>query len=473
MYDVLIKNGKLVSPDRIYEADICITDGKYSAFAAPGTIADSDAKKVIDAKGNYVFPGIIDCHAHMNEPGFEYREDFETGSRAAVSAGCTTLIDMPLNNDPSLMNKVTFDSKLEKISRHSYVDFALWGGLVGDYDDKPDSVHNNINEKDLVDQYKGGVAAFKGFTCPNGPLFPTVTMGNIRKALEILKPYDALCGFHCEDYSLVLEREKEYKAKKNQTREQKIHDFLAAHDVWCEYEATKNVIDMCRITGGRVHICHVSHPMVAQLVKDAQAEGLPVTAETCVHYLGFNEDFVYEKGAPAKCTPTLRPQEAVDGLWDYVLDGNLSCVGSDHSPAADEEKDNNTKDIWQAWGGLNSVQIFLPMMFDMVVNQRKLSPTLIAKVMDYNPAKVFRLYGRKGAFELGFDGDIVILDPEKAWKVDQTKLFTKGHVSCFDGCEGKGAPVLTMIRGEVVAEDGKYIESTCGHGSYVIPTDRK
>ena len=155
MYDVLIKNGKLVSPDRIYEADICITDGKYSAFAAPGTIADSDAKKVIDAKGNYVFPGIIDCHAHMNEPGFEYREDFETGSRAAVSAGCTTLIDMPLNNDPSLMNKVTFDSKLEKISRHSYVDFALWGGLVGDYDDKPDSVHNNINEKDLVDQYKG------------------------------------------------------------------------------------------------------------------------------------------------------------------------------------------------------------------------------------------------------------------------------------------------------------------------------
>ena len=209
MYDVLVKNGKLVTPDRIYEADIAIQDGKYAGFFAKG--APVDAKEVIDAKGNYVFPGIIDCHAHLNEPGFEYREDFETGSRAAVVAGCTTLIDMPLNNDPSLMNKEIFDLKLGKISKHSLVDYALWGGIVGDYDDKPDSVKNNMN--DLVDLHNCGVAAFKGFTCPNGDLFPTVNMGNVRKALEILKPYGALCGFHCEEYGQVLEREKEAKAK--------------------------------------------------------------------------------------------------------------------------------------------------------------------------------------------------------------------------------------------------------------------
>ena len=203
MYDVLVKNGKLVTPDRIYEADIAIQDGKYAGFFAKG--APVDAKEVIDAKGNYVFPGIIDCHAHLNEPGFEYREDFETGSRAAVVAGCTTLIDMPLNNDPSLMNKEIFDLKLGKISKHSLVDYALWGGIVGDYDDKPDSVKNNMN--DLVDLHNCGVAAFKGFTCPNGDLFPTVNMGNVRKALEILKPYGALCGFHCEEYGQVLERE--------------------------------------------------------------------------------------------------------------------------------------------------------------------------------------------------------------------------------------------------------------------------
>lgn len=112
---------------------------------APGT--DVEAKEVIDAKGSYVYPGIIDCHAHLNEPGFEYCEDFETGSRAAVSAGCTTLIDMPLNNDPSLMNKEIFDLKMGKISKHSAVDYALWGGLVGDYDDKPGSAQldNGLN----------------------------------------------------------------------------------------------------------------------------------------------------------------------------------------------------------------------------------------------------------------------------------------------------------------------------------------
>ena len=152
MYDLLIKNGRLVTPDRIFQAEIGIRDGKYAAFLEPGT--NVEAKEVIDAKGNYVFPGIIDCHAHLNEPGFEYREDFETGSRAAAAAGCTTLIDMPLNNDPSLINREVFDIKLSMISRHSYVDFALWGGIVGDYDDQPGSIKNNMDdleEEGLID----------------------------------------------------------------------------------------------------------------------------------------------------------------------------------------------------------------------------------------------------------------------------------------------------------------------------------
>lgn len=465
MYDLLIKNGKLVTPDRIFEADIAISDGKYAAFTAPGGI--SEAKEIIDAKGNYVFPGIIDCHAHMNEPGFNYREDFETGTRAAAVAGCTCLIDMPLNNDPSLLNKEIFEQKHSAITKHSVIDFALWGGIVGDYDDEPDSVKSN--SADLVDLHKCGVAAFKGFTCPCSPLFPTVNLGNIRKALEILKPYNALCGFHCEEYGQTLERVKEAKSRQGRSNQEKIRDFLDAHDVWVEYVATKNVIDMARATGGRVHICHVSHPMVAQVVKDAIHEGLPVTGETCPHYLGFSEELVFEKGVPAKCTPPLRKKEDSEKLWDYVLDGTLSCVGSDHSPAADYEKDNNTKDIWSAWGGLNGVQFFLPMMFDMVVHKKGLSPTLIAKVMGYSPAKIFGLYGRKGAFELGFDGDIVIVDPERAWKCEQEKLLTKGHISCFDGLEGKGAPVYTIIRGKVVAADGMYKEDAVGYGQYITP----
>ena len=215
MYDVLVKNGKTCNTRSYLRGRHCNPERKVCRIFCRR--APVDAKEVIDAKGNYVFPGIIDCHAHLNEPGFEYREDFETGSRAAVVAGCTTLIDMPLNNDPSLMNKEIFDLKLGKISKHSLVDYALWGGIVGDYDDKPDSVKNNMN--DLVDLHNCGVAAFKGFTCPNGDLFPTVNMGNVRKALEILKPYGALCGFHCEAYGQVLERgKKESKSKRRKNK---------------------------------------------------------------------------------------------------------------------------------------------------------------------------------------------------------------------------------------------------------------
>jgi len=448
--------------------EIAIKDGRYAAFLEPGSAAE--ARAMIDAKGKYLFPGVIDCHAHMNEPGFEYREDFETGSRAAAAGGLTTLIDMPLNNAPSLMNKKIFEQKLNAASRHSYVDFAFWGGLVGDFDDKEDSVKNNLN--DLADLQSCGVAAFKAFTCPNGALFPTVNLGQIRKALEILKPCHALCGFHCEEYGQVLEREREAKAKTELGRDGMIRAFLDSHDVWTEYVATKNVIDMCRATGGRVHICHVSHPLAAQVVKDAIYEGLPMTAETCPHYLGYTEDFVLEKGAPAKCTPPLRGREAMEKLWDYVLDGTLSCIGSDHSPAADHEKDNATKNIWQAWGGLNSIQFFLPMLFDMAVNKRKLSPTLIARTCGLNPAKLFGLYGQKGAFEIGFDGDVVIFDPEREWKIDQAKLLTKGHVSCFDGEEGKGLPVMTILRGKVVAEDGTFNHEAKGYGRFLLPNSR-
>ncbi len=465
MYDLKVKNGRLVSADRVFEADILVKDGKFKAFAEAGS--EIEAKACIDAGGKYIFPGIIDCHAHMNEPGFDYREDFETGSRAAVSGGCTTLIDMPLNNDPSLLNKDILAKKLACASRHSAIDFALWGGIVGDYDEQPDSVKCNI--QDLKDLHEGGVAAFKGFTCPNGHLFPTVNLGHIRKALEILKPYGALCGFHCEEYGQVLERAKEYKSKSNRTREEKISDFLQVHDVWVEYSATKSVIDMCRATGGRVHICHVSHPMVAQVVKEAIYEGLPVTGETCPHYLAFCDEDLYEKGAPLKCTPPVRERAAAEKLWDYIMDGTLSCVGSDHSPAADEEKDNQSKDIWQAWGGLNAIQYAFPLLFDMVVHKKGLSPCLISKVMGINPAKIFGLYGRKGAFELGFDADMVIVDPDREWKCEQEKLFTKGHISYLNGVSGKGFPVYTLIRGKIVAQDGKYNEDAIGYGQFIKP----
>lgn len=451
MYDLLIAGGSLVTPDGIFAADVAVKDGKYAAFLAPGGAAE--AQSVVDAAGRLVFPGIIDCHAHLNEPGFEYREDFATGSQAAAVGGTTTLIDMPLNNEPPLVNREAFNLKHGLIDGKATVDYALWGGLV-DY---------NLGE--LTDLHGCGVAAFKAFVCPMGDsTFTSVNMGHVKEALEILKPLGALSGFHCEEYGLVLEMER----RAMQEGRSGVRDFLEAHSVLVEYVATRNVIDLCRATGGRVYICHVSHPSVAQLVKDAIHEGLPVIGETCPHYLGFTEDLLYQKGAPAKCTPPMRDKAAMESLWDYVIDGTLSCVGSDHSPAADEEKDNEARTIWTAWGGLNSIQFFLPMMFDLVVNKKGLSPTLISRVMGSNPAKAFGLWGRKGAFEIGFDGDAVVVDPYREWKIERDKLLTKGKVTAFEGVEGRGQAVYTIVRGRVVAENG-VCRGVPGYGEYIVP----
>lgn len=455
MYDLIIKNGRLVTHDRIFSANIAIKDGLFAAFFNENETRD--AREVIDAGGNYVFPGIIDCHAHLNEPGFEYREDFATGSRAAAVGGTTTLIDMPLNNEPPLVNKEVFNLKYGLIDKKAVVDYALWGGLV-DY-----------NLKDLADLHKCGVAAFKAFVCPMGnSSFTSVNMGHVKEALEILKPYQALAGFHCEEFGLVQELEK----KAIEEHRDGIEDFLEAHSVLVEYIAVRNIIDICRDTGGRVYICHISHPSVAQLVKDAIHEGLPVTGETCPHYLRFTKELLYQKGVAAKCTPPLRDGKAKDELWKYVLDGTISCVGSDHSPAADEEKDNSTKTIWTAWGGLNAIQFFLPMMFDTVVHEKGLSPSWITRLMGRNPAKAFRLYGRKGAFEIGFDGDAVIVDPNKTWEITKESLVTKGKVSAFEGVSGRGCATHTIVRGKVVAENGMYNDAF-GHGQYIKPVEQQ
>lgn len=451
MFDLIVTNGKLVTPEQIFEADIAIKNVKFAAFAEIGTL--SEARAIINANGNYVFPGIIDCHAHLNEPGFTWREDFSTGSRAAAIGGTTTIFDMPLNNEPPLTNKAVFNIKCDLISKKSVIVYSLWGGLV-DY-----------NLSDLTDLHDCGVVAFKGFVCPMGDsTFTAVNLGHVKEALEILKPYDTLCGFHCEEFGIVQEFEK----KAQRENRNSVRDFLNAHSVLVEYVATKNIIDVARETRGRVHIRHVSHPSVAQLVKDAIHEGLHVTAETCPHYLGFDETLVIEKGAPAKCTPPLRTHEAVEQLWDYVLDGTLSCIGSDHSPASAEEKNNETNTIWSAWGGLNSIQYLLPMMFDLAVHKKGLSPTLLAKILGLNPAKLFKLYGRKGAFEIGFDADVVILDPDKQWHISKESLQTMNKVSALEGVAGKGFPTHTIVRGKVVAENGVH-KDEYGYGELIKP----
>lgn len=439
MFDLVVKNGLIVSSERIYMGSICVKDGKIASIVAPNL--DVTAEKVIDAGGKYIFPGAIDTHAHLNDPGYTWREDYEHGTMAAAVGGITTVIDMPLQNEPALTDGKIFDDKYAIVSPNAYVDYCFWGGLV-DY---------NLNS--LVELDNRGCVAFKSFIGPVSPDYVSLTMGQVREALEILKTVDARAGFHCEDYSIIKWEEGRAMRKENQTWE----DFLNTRPLIAEVIATKNIIDLAKEVGAKVHICHVSHPEVAKVIEQAQQEGVDVTGETCSHYLTFNRNDVIKNGSLFKCAPPLREVEAVEEMWEYVDNGTLSCVSSDHSPCALEEKSEETHGIFGAWGGISGIQNVMQVTFSEGVVKRGYSPTILARTLSEGPAKAFGLYGRKGAIELGFDADLVILDPEKEWEITPESLHYVNKISAFVGLKGKGLPICTILRGEVIAEENNVV----------------
>lgn len=448
MFDLLVKNGYVVGINQIEEKNIYIRNGKIAVVS--DEILDIEVKEEIDAKGMMVFPGGIDTHAHLNDPGFNWREDYIHGSRAAAAGGITTIIDMPLQNEPALTSKKIFEDKEKYLKNKSVVDFAFWGGLVDD------------NLDDMEGLNKSGVVALKAFIGPVSPDYSSINMGLVREAMKKAAEIDLVLGFHCEDFSIIKMGEKVAMENEDSTR----RAFLDSRPVIAELMATKNIIDIARETGARVHICHVSHPEVAKEIKKSIDEGLDITGETCSHYLLFTEEDVIGNGNIFKCAPPLRTREAKEKLWDYVLDGTLSCIASDHSPCADYEKAEEKHNIFEAWGGISGLQSTFQVMYDQVVNKRGLSPTLLTRVLSYGPSMAFGLYPEKGNLDVGADADIVILDPQKEWDITPESLFYVNQISAFVGQKGKGLPVKTIVRGKVVFDEGQ-IKAESGYGNLV------
>ena len=444
MYDLLIKNGKIVTAESVTDGNIAVKDGKIAAVLA--ATETPDAAKVIDAKGNYVFPGAIDTHAHLNDPGYEWREDYEHGTAAAAVGGYTTIIDMPLQNEPALTNAELFDIKEEKVSPNAYVDYCFWGGLIPD------------NFDDLKGLDDKGCVAFKSFIGPVSPDYSSLSYGQAYEAMEIIKEFDGRAGFHCEDFSSIKWQEQRMK-KEGRLDWQ---GFLDSRPVISEMLATVDIIEIAKATGCKAHICHVSSPDVAQKIKEAQQEGYDITAETCSHYLSLTDKDVIENGPLFKCAPPLRSQEEVDRLWSYVEDGTFSGIASDHSPCSYDEKfneilGNKIENVFDVWGGISGIQSRFQVTFHEGCVKRGVSPTVLANAMSVQPAKAFGIYGKKGDIKIGFDADLLIVDPEKEWEITSDSLLYVNKISAFVGMKGKGLPVTTIIRGNVVAEDGKIV----------------
>lgn len=453
MYDLLIKNGKIVTSEKVVEGNIAIKDGVIALCTEKDNIPK--ASQVMDVSGKFVFPGAIDTHAHLNDPGYTWREDFEHGTGAAALGGYTTVIDMPLQNEPALTNAAIFEKKRKAVENKSHTDYCFWGGLV------------SYNFNDLKELWNAGAVAFKSFLGPVSPDYETLNYGQVYEAMQIVQKLNGRIGFHCEDYSIIKHMEEMMKRQENNTWE----GFLKSRPVAAEMVATVAVIEMAKATGCKVHICHVSSPDVAAKIREAQQQGYDITAETCGHYLSMTDNNVLQGGALFKCAPPLRSQDEVDRLWEYVIDGTLSGIASDHSPCTYDEKykeifGQKIQTPFDAWGGISSIQSVFQTVFYEGVIKRGYSPCFLAKAMSENAAKAFGIYGKKGAIAQGFDADFVIVDPNRKWKITEESLQYVNKISAFAGREGIGKPVATIIRGEMVASEDKLLKKP-GYGELV------
>jgi allantoinase len=445
---LVIRGGIAVLPTGQRKVDIAVADGVISAI---GTHV-GDAEDTIDAGELIVFPGVVDPHVHFNEPGREHWEGWEAGTRGAARGGVTTVLEMPLNAHPPTTTAAAFDAKLVVASKKAFVDFGLWGGLVPE----------NLGELDAL--HRRGVVGFKAFMSHSGiDDFHRVTDGVLAVGLKTTARLGALVGVHAESQEL-LDREAERGS-----------DRLS----WCrsrppaaEVEAIQRLLVCMRGAGKdvRAHVVHVSCAEGLAAVDAARSKGVAITAETCPHYLAFNEEDFARIGPALKCAPPIRDAATQDALWDELLEGRVDFIGSDHSPCPAADKQKGEDDIWQAWGGVAGIQATLPVLLTDGVHARGLSFERIAHLTATAPAQAFELYPRKGAIAVGADADFAIVDPQREWTFQHDELETRSGVSAYLGKKFRGKVVRTIVRGRTVFMDGK-ITGDAGWGKFVRPRE--
>lgn len=436
--NLLIRGGTIVSPERVYKADILIEGGIIRAIGMHLTVNDRGFE-VIDATGKLVFPGAVDEHVHFREPGYEYKDDIETSSKAAAVGGVTTVFDMP-NTNPPVINASTLREKARMFSAKSYVDFALYGAL---FDSNLEEVPNLINE---------GAIGLKAYLAPTrgwvaGDVSPP-SLGTIYTAMQMSAKLGFPIIFHAEDKELI-EAFTERVRKSSKTG---VEALLEARPPIAEEVAIRKIATVVRHTGGKAVIAHVSSMEALEAIKEAKHKGINIYAETCPHYLIFDVEDYRKHGPLIKVHPPIRGKQHRLALLEGIREGHIDTIASDHAPHTLEEKAR--EDILEALPGIGGIQTSLVVMLDLSL--RDLLPlTLIPTIMARNPAKIYGIWPKKGEIAVGSDGDLVIVDPNKSTFLQKENLIAKHHTSPYIGMTFRGKIVHTIIRGIIVASEGQ------------------
>lgn len=445
----VIRHGTLVFEDRTLKADLVIENGKISEITEH---AEADGCHVIDAAGMMVLPGMIDTHEHVTDPGpFNFREDWAHASRCAASGGITTIADMPL---PSIavLDVDRFQQKLEVARANSVIDFVLWGGVTP----------KNIDKLDELNQ--AGCIGYKGFMCFATEEYPQITDGYLVEGLKKTREFDGLIAVHAENAEVADMGCKQLSAE-NCSDESR---FDEARPWWVEYEAIRRATFFAKMLDARIMVCHLTIPEGAEYLKQLKSQNAKVYVESCPHYLIFDKSILRAKKSYAKCTPPFRCRESVEKLWDYVMDGTIDVMGTDHGPFTDAEKVQQG-DFWKEFCGFGCSDAVIAALITEGVHKRGLSWNRLASITSGNAARMFRIYPQKGNLLPGADADIMIVDPNLEWDYDGLRSYskTKSSMGIYQGMHFTGKVVNTLVRGELVY-DGEKIIAESGYGELVL-----
>lgn len=454
--ETLVIGGTVVDDRDARRVDVGIDGGQIIGLFAPG--AGPSADQVVDASGLVVVPGAVDAHTHFTGLHARPAESLRVGTRGAAAGGVTTILEHPQSDPPATMLD-RFVRKRELMEANSIVDFGLWGGI------DPAS----LDQLPLI--HEAGAVAFKGFMCSTNPAgtppdaygLPHLEDELLLRAMTTIADFGGIVGLHAENHSMLTFRTSELKAS---GRTDALAHAEASPPIG-EEEAVARALLLAEASGVRCHIVHLSVPAAAKRVRDVKQRA-SVSMETCPHYLVLDESDLVRSGAYARCAPPLRKRAEVEALWEFIFDGSIEFLASDHCPYLLDQKAATSNAIWDAALGLNGIQVMGPLLFSEGVQARNLPLQDFVRLTSTGPARRFGLYPRKGALEPGSDADLVLYDPTASWTIHASDLSGLAHWSPYEGREVRGRVVRTLSRGRTVFESGVDTGES-GFGKFVRP----
>lgn len=429
---------RLVTPEGVRPGAMLVDESRILGVVNPGEVPPD--VPVDDFGEAAILPGLVDSHVHLNEPGRTEWEGFVTGTSAAAAGGYTMLVDMPLNCLPATTTVAALEAKRVAANGICRVDWAAWGGVVSD------------NQSDIQALANAGVPGFKGFLVdPGVDGFSMVGEKELRAAL----PHVAKTGLpllvHAE-LSDPIERATATLADSDWTF---YATYLQSRPAEAELSAIRWLISLCREFRFRLHIVHLSAAEGIELLRSARADGIPLTVETCPHYLFFEAESIPDRATLYKCAPPIRGAANREKLWQGLSDGVIDFVVTDHSPCPPAMKNLEEGNFRTAWGGITGLAVALPAVWTEA-SRRGYSLSDIARWMSAGPARLAGCDLRKGKIAPEFDADFVVFEPETEFAVTKENLHQRHALSPYVGARLRGHVKATYLRGQAIFAEGEF-----------------